>query len=102
MHVLTANDYLAKRDAEFAQPILSQLGLSVGYVQADLEDAERVVAYRCDVTYGTGTEMGSILRDRLRSGPRVAGADELFPRSFGDTSRQRGHYFALVDERIIF
>ena len=98
-HVLTSNDYLAKRDAEFAAPILEQLGLSVGYIQTEMEDSERADAYRRDVTYGTGAEMGfDFLRDRLRSGPRVAAADQLFQRSFTTTSVQRGHFFALVDE----
>ena len=57
------------------------------------------MTYQCDVTYGTGTEMGfDFLRDRLRSGPRVAVAELLNGRGFAETSVQRGHYFALVDE----
>lgn len=98
-HVLTSNDYLAKRDAEFALPILEQLGLTVGYIQTAMEDAERAEAYRCDMTYGTDTEMGfDFLRDRLRSGPREAAVDQLFRRSHAVGSVQRGHHFALVDE----
>ena len=99
VHVLTANDYLAKRDAEFAKPILEQLGLSAGYVQSDMEDERRVLAYRCDVTYGTGTEMGfDFLRDRLRLGPRSEVEDALGRTRREELLVQRGHYFALVDE----
>lgn len=98
VHVLTANDYLAKRDARLAEPILVQLGLSVGYVQSDMEDELRASAYRHDVTYGTGTEMGfDFLRDRLRLGPRTP-AEAMCGQVDTAEGLQRGHYFALVDE----
>ncbi len=98
-HVLTANDYLAKRDAEFAAPILSQLGLTVGVIQSDMEDYQRTEAYLCDVTYGTGTEMGfDFLRDRLRLGPRSAVEEAVTGNLSQEPLVQRGHHYALVDE----
>ncbi|MEM9410079.1 MAG: DEAD/DEAH box helicase, partial [Planctomycetota bacterium] len=66
VHLATANDYLANRDATFAKPILDRLGLSVGVVTSDSNYAERRQAYRCDVTYGTAKEFGfDFLRDQL-------------------------------------
>jgi preprotein translocase subunit SecA len=66
VHVMTANDYLARRDAQWMGPIYRFLGLSVGCIQQTMNSEERRRAYRCDVTYGTATEIGfDYLRDQL-------------------------------------
>jgi preprotein translocase subunit SecA len=85
VHVVTVNDYLAKRDASWMSPIYRLLGLSVGVIVHDLSDEERRSAYGCDVTYGTNNEFGfDYLRDNMK---------------FELTDRvQRGHHFAIVDE----
>ena len=85
MHVLTFNDYLARRDAEWMGPVYRLLGLSVGYVQQGMTPAARRAAYLADVTYVTAKEAGfDHLRDLL-----VMDAGELVHRPF---------HFALVDE----
>ena len=67
VHVVTVNDYLAKRDSQWMGEIYNFLGLSVGIIQHDLNDAERQVAYRSDVTYGTNNEFGfDYLRDNMK------------------------------------
>ena len=103
VHVVTANDYLAQRDAEELGAIYEVLGLSTACVHPDLEDQDRQSAYACDITYGTASEMGfDFLRDRLRQG---ASADEdrttrqfFQAHSQREPTVQRGHYFALIDE----
>ncbi len=112
-HVLTANDYLATRDAKSLAPVFHLLGLTVGCVHGDMEDAERRENYARDITYGTATEMGfDFLRDRIKIGAKpddrphagwLAGKLETQSRTFENTPDanapvQRGHYFALVDE----
>jgi preprotein translocase subunit SecA len=106
VHVCTVNDYLAKRDAEILGPVYASLGLKVGTLQMNLDDAARTAAYRADVTYGTASEFGfDFLRDRLkiRGGEATkapfwaawqpdAGGGKLDPKV------QRELYFALVDE----
>lgn len=85
VHVVTVNDYLARRDAEWMGKIYKFLGLTVGIIQNDLDDFERQEAYKCDITYGTNNEFGfDYLRDNMKFD--VA------------TCVQRGHYFAIVDE----
>jgi preprotein translocase subunit SecA len=85
VHVVTVNDYLARRDAEWMGKIYKFLGMTVGVIQNDLDDFERQEAYRCDITYGTNNEFGfDYLRDNMKF--------ELA------TCVQRGHYFAIVDE----
>ncbi len=85
VHVVTVNDYLAKRDAEWMGRIYRFLGLSVGVIQNDLDDWERKDAYSADITYGTNNEFGfDYLRDNMK-----------FDLA---TCVQRGHYFAVVDE----
>ena len=65
-HVVTVNDYLAKRDAEWMGQIYRLLGLSVGCIVHELDDYQRLEAYRCDVTYGTNNELGfDYLRDNM-------------------------------------
>ncbi len=84
-HVVTVNDYLARRDAEWMGKIYKFLGLSVGCIQNDMDDFERQEAYRADVTYGTNNEFGfDYLRDNMK-----------FDLA---TCVQRGHYYAIVDE----
>jgi preprotein translocase subunit SecA len=85
VHVVTVNDYLAKRDAEWMGAIYQFLGLSVGCIVHDLDDAQRRAQYACDVTYGTNNELGF---DYLRDNMKMSRADMV----------QRGHYFAIVDE----
>ncbi|MCC0016666.1 MAG: preprotein translocase subunit SecA [Rhodobiaceae bacterium] len=85
VHVVTVNDYLASRDAEWMGRIYRFLGLTVGCIVHGLNDDERQAAYACDVTYGTNNELGfDYLRDNMKY--------EL------DQMVQRGHNFAIVDE----
>ncbi len=85
VHVVTVNDYLARRDAEWMGRIYKFLGLTVGCIQNSLLDEERKVAYACDVTYGTNNEFGfDYLRDNMKF--------EL------ENMVQRGHVYAIVDE----
>ncbi len=85
VHVVTVNDYLARRDAEWMGPIYEMLGLSVGIIQHDLDPAQRRAAYSCDVTYVTNNEVGF---DYLRDNMAWQVEDMV----------QRELYFALVDE----
>src|ERR1700756_5248109 len=85
VHVVTVNDYLAKRDAEWMGQIYKFLGLSVGVIVHGLDDAERKKQYDCDVTYGTNNELGF---DYLRDNMKYRLEDMV----------QRGHVFAIVDE----
>ena len=85
VHVVTVNDYLARRDAEWMGRIYRFLGMTVGVIQHDLNDAERKVAYACDITYGTNNEFGF---DYLRDNMKFELAQYV----------QRGHNFAVVDE----
>jgi len=85
VHVVTVNDYLARRDSEWMGRVYRFLGLTVGVIQHDLNDEQRQVAYGCDITYGTNNEFGfDYLRDNMKF----------------DLGRmvQRGHHFAIVDE----
>jgi preprotein translocase subunit SecA len=85
VHVITVNDYLASRDAEWMGQIHRFLGLEVGCIQNDMDDFERKAAYASDITYGTNNEFGfDYLRDNMK-----------FDLA---TCVQRGHYFAVVDE----
>jgi preprotein translocase subunit SecA len=85
VHVITVNDYLASRDAEWMGQIHRFLGLEVGCIQNDMDDFERQAAYAADITYGTNNEFGfDYLRDNMN-----------FDLA---TCVQRGHYFAIVDE----
>ncbi len=85
VHVVTVNDYLAKRDAEWMGKIYEFLGLSVGVIVHDLSDDERRAAYAADITYGTNNEFGF---DYLRDNMKFELKDCV----------QRGHYHAIVDE----
>jgi len=85
VHVVTVNDYLAKRDAEWMGQIYTFLGLSVGVIVHGLDDTERKKQYDCDVTYGTNNELGF---DYLRDNMKYRLEDMV----------QRGHVYAIVDE----
>jgi preprotein translocase subunit SecA len=85
VHVVTVNDYLASRDAEWMGQIHRFLGLSVGVIQHGLDDEERHAAYRCDITYATNNELGF---DYLRDNMKLDVANQV----------QRDLYFAIVDE----
>jgi preprotein translocase subunit SecA len=85
VHVVTVNDYLAKRDAEWMGKIYEFLGLTVGVIVHDLSDQERREAYAADITYGTNNEFGF---DYLRDNMKFDIKDCV----------QRGHYYAIVDE----
>ena len=85
VHVVTVNDYLAKRDAEWMSKVYGALGLTTGVVYPYQPDAEKKAAYRCDITYATNNELGfDYLRDNMKG-------------SIEDMA-QRGHFFAIVDE----
>jgi preprotein translocase subunit SecA len=85
VHVVTVNDYLARRDSEWMGRLYRFLGMSVGVIQHDLNDQERQVAYAADITYGTNNEFGF---DYLRDNMKFDLAQYV----------QRGHHFAIVDE----
>jgi preprotein translocase subunit SecA len=85
VHVVTVNDYLARRDSEWMGRIYRFLGMTVGVIQHDLNDQERQVAYGADITYGTNNEFGF---DYLRDNMKFDLAQYV----------QRGHHFAIVDE----
>jgi preprotein translocase subunit SecA len=85
VHVVTVNDYLAKRDAEWMGKIYEFLGLTVGVIVHDLDDNERRAAYAADITYGTNNEFGF---DYLRDNMKFEIKDCV----------QRGHYYSIVDE----
>ena len=86
VHVVTVNDYLAKRDAEWMGHLYQFLGLTVGILQNDQAPTERREQYACDITYGTNSEFGF---DYLRDNGMATSRDQQV---------QRGHYFAIVDE----
>ena len=85
VHIVTVNDYLARRDAEWMSPIYRALGMTVGVIVHDLSDVERRAAYGADITYGTNNEFGF---DYLRDNMKFDLADCV----------QRGHHFGIVDE----
>jgi preprotein translocase subunit SecA len=85
VHLVTVNDYLAKRDSEWMGRLYKFLGLQVGVIVHDLDDQERKIAYNSDITYGTNNEFGfDYLRDNMKF-------------RLEDCS-QRGHHYAIVDE----
>ena len=98
-HVITSNDYLASRDAEFASKVFLRLGMTVGCIQNDQETDDRRKNYACDITYGTAKEMGfDFLRDRLRTSSEDGEPPRFSAEGGIEAPVQRGHYFALVDE----
>ena len=85
VHIVTVNDYLARRDSEWMGRLHRYLGMTVGVIQHDLNDQQRQVAYGCDITYGTNNEFGF---DYLRDNMKFDLAAMV----------QRGHHYAIVDE----
>jgi preprotein translocase subunit SecA len=85
VHIVTVNDYLAKRDTEWMGPIFNFLGLEVGTIQHDMDDMERIKAYRRDITYGTNNEFGF---DYLRDNMKFRHSDLV----------QKEHNYGIVDE----
>ena len=86
VHVITVNDYLARRDSEWTGELLKYLGLSIGCIQSQMPPERRRENYNCDVTYGTNSEFGfDYLRDNGMAHSK-------------DSQVQRGHYFAIIDE----
>ncbi|HEU4364364.1 MAG TPA: preprotein translocase subunit SecA [Candidatus Krumholzibacteria bacterium] len=85
VHLITVNDYLARRDSEWMGKVLELLGVTVGCVQGDIPNDARKQAYACDVTYGTNNEFGF---DYLRDNMKTRAEDRV----------QRGHHYAIVDE----
>ena len=85
VHVVTVNDYLAKRDSEWMGRIYRFLGMSVGLIQSGMKTADKLPAYQADITYGTNSEFGF---DYLRDNMVTRLADRV----------QRGHAYAIVDE----
>ncbi len=85
VHIVTVNDYLAKRDSEWMGPIFRLLGVSVGLIQASMSPEQRRPAYAADITYGTNSEFGF---DYLRDNMAMRAEDMV----------QRGHHYAIVDE----
>ncbi|MDJ0628446.1 MAG: preprotein translocase subunit SecA [Rhodobacter sp.] len=85
VHIVTVNDYLAKRDAEWMGKVFAALGMTTGVVYPQQPDSEKQAAYACDITYATNNELGfDYLRDNMKSE-----LTEMY---------QRDHYFAIVDE----
>ena len=85
VHIVTVNDYLAKRDADWMSKVYTVLGMTTGVVYPQQEDEEKLEAYSCDITYATNNELGfDYLRDNMK--PSI------------DQIAQKHHYFAIVDE----
>ena len=85
VHVVTVNDYLARRDCEWMRPVYAALGMTAGAIQSQMSSADRQQQYGCDITYGTNNEFGfDYLRDNM--------VHTLAQRV------QRGHHYAIIDE----
>jgi preprotein translocase subunit SecA len=105
-HLATVNDYLARRDAEWMQPVYEALGLTVGVIETQMDQPTRRKSYACDITYGTAKEFGfDFLRDRLLLRRIQEGQTDLLGGMLGNTGGgsnekpvQGDAYFALVDE----
>ncbi len=98
VHIVTVNDYLARRDAEWMAPVYKMLGVTVGYIQSHMEETmgpeSRIKAYDCDITYGTNSEFGfDYLRDNMKPARR---GDDRYPVRLQQV--QRGLNYAIIDE----
>jgi preprotein translocase subunit SecA len=94
VHVVTVNDYLARRDMEWMGPLYTGLGLTVGTIQAGMDSGERQKSYACDITYGTNNEFGfDYLRDNMRIAAR---GDDRYPKHHQQA--QGRLHFAIIDE----
>ncbi len=94
VHVITVNDYLARRDMEWMGPLYMGLGMTVGNIQGGMDSGERQKSYACDITYGTNNEFGfDYLRDNMRPAARD---DERYPKHLQQA--QGKLYYAIIDE----
>jgi preprotein translocase subunit SecA len=94
VHIVTVNDYLARRDCEWMSPIYRALGISAGYIQSDMDPIERRKAYDCDITYGTNSEFGfDYLRDNMKP---ARWADDRYPPHAQQV--QKALHYAIIDE----
>ncbi|MFV2068603.1 MAG: preprotein translocase subunit SecA, partial [Pirellulales bacterium] len=94
VHIVTVNDYLARRDMEWMGPLFFNLGLTVGAIQSGMSGADRQKAYACDITYGTNNEFGfDYLRDNMRIAARD---DDRYPKN--EQQAQGNLNYAIVDE----
>ena len=94
VHVVTVNDYLARRDMEWMGPLYLGLGLTVGAIQSDMDPDDRQAAYACDITYGTNNEFGfDYLRDNMRPAAR---GDDRYPKHRQQSQGKLS--FAIIDE----
>lgn len=104
VHVVTVNDYLAQRDADWMRPVYAALGLSVGVIRQGLDPLRRQAAYACDVTYATNKEIAfDYLKDRISLGRRRSRVRLELDHLFDETPRTRrlllrGLHFGIVDE----
>ncbi len=95
VHVITVNDYLARRDCEWMLPIYNALGISAGYIQSDMDPEARRRAYDCEITYGTNSEFGfDYLRDNMKPARR---GDPLYS-PWGQQCQRVPLNFAIIDE----
>lgn len=85
VHVITVNDYLARRDSDWMRPVFEGLGLTVGAIQSNMDSQQRIAEYSCDITYGTNNEFGF---DYLRDNMKIHAEDQC----------QKHRHFALIDE----
>src|SRR5438552_14559092 len=94
VHIVTVNDYLARRDCEWMSPIYHALGISCGFIQSDMDPVDRRKAYDCDITYGTNSEFGfDYLRDNMKP---ARWADNDYPAWHQQV--QKALNFAIIDE----
>ncbi|MCS7168295.1 MAG: preprotein translocase subunit SecA [Gemmatales bacterium] len=94
VHIVTVNDYLARRDCEWMMPIYQGVGITAGYIQSDMDSPQRRRAYECDITYGTNSEFGfDYLRDNMKP---ARWGDPRYPPYLQQC--QRGLNYAIIDE----
>ncbi|KQC14135.1 MAG: preprotein translocase subunit SecA, partial [Methanosaeta sp. SDB] len=99
VHLVTVNDYLARRDREWMGAIYEFLGVSVGCIQGGMSPPERQEAYRCDITYGTNNEFGfDYLRDNMARRQEEQVQRKYIYYNKKKDELQRGHYYAIIDE----
>ncbi len=94
VHVVTVNDYLARRDCEWMLPIYNGLGITAAYIQSDMDPEARRRAYDCEITYGTASEFGF---DYLRDNMKIARFDDTTYHPYY-RQVQRAHHYAIIDE----
>src|SRR3954453_16734636 len=94
VHIVTVNDYLARRDCEWMLPIFQSVGVTAGYIQADMDSTDRRKAYECDITYGTNSEFGfDYLRDNMKP---ARWDDERYHPYYRQVQRKLN--YAIIDE----